>query len=85
MTLVKISLSNVEILNREEVIKDLQEGKNPHLILKPKWYAEFATIGYIISVPGWTLEDFKANDAVQSQGVFMDRDGDITFEEENFE
>ena len=78
--LIKIGLSNVEILNREEVIKDLQEGKTPHLILKPTWYSEFATVAHFFSVPGWTLEEFEANEGVQGQSMFVDGDGDITYE-----
>lgn len=78
--LMKISLGNVEILNREEVIKQLQEGRNPHLILKPTWYAEYATVTHLFSVPGWTLEDFEANDALQSHSVFLKGNGEISVE-----
>ena len=78
--MIKLSLGNVEVLNREAVIKDLQEGRKPNLILKPKWLSEFATVAHFFSVPGWTLEDFEKNDGVQGQSMFVDGKGDITYE-----
>ena len=79
--LVKLTLGNVKVLNKEEVIKALQEGhKAPHLVLKPTWYAEHAIIAHLFSVPGWTIEDFETNDGVQGRSVFMRGNGDFSFE-----
>ncbi len=81
--LVKISLGNVKILNREAVIKQLQEGNDYDkisLILKPTWYAEYATVAHLWSVPGWTEEELKANEPRQCHAVFLKGSGEFSID-----
>ncbi len=79
--LVKISLGNVRILNRETVIKQLQEGNDKiSLILKPYWYAEYATVAHLWSVPGWTEEELEANDPRQNYQVFLKSNGEFSID-----
>jgi len=80
--LVKLSLGNVRILNREALIKRLQEGNDSSisLILKPYWYAEYATVAHIWSVPGWTEEELKANEAAQYYSVFLKGNGEFSID-----
>jgi len=74
--LVKLSLGNVELLNREALIKQLQKGSDSiSLILKPSWYAEYATILHLWSVPGWTLEELEANESRQFYSAFLKQNG----------
>ncbi len=79
--LVKMILGNVEILNREAIIEQLQKGNDKlSFILKPKWFAEHATVGHLFSVPGWTEEDMKKNDACQSYAVFLKGNGEFSID-----
>jgi hypothetical protein len=79
--LVKISLGNVKILNREAVIKRLQQGTDKiSLILKPTWYAEYATIGDLWSVPGSTEEDLAANEPRQNYQIFLKQNGEFSID-----
>jgi len=79
--LVKLSLGNVRILNREAVIKRLQEGNDSiSLILKPFWYAEYATVAQMWSVPGWTEEELEANEAAQYYSVFLKGNGEFSID-----
>lgn len=79
--LVKISLGNVRILNREAVIKRLQEGNDSiSLILKPFWYAEYATVAHMWSVPGWSEEELKANAPAQYHSVFLKGNGEFSID-----
>lgn len=79
--LVEISLGNVRILNREAVIKCLQEGNDSiSLILKPFWYSEWATVAHLWSVPGWTEEELEANEAAQYYTSFLRSNGEFSFD-----
>ena len=79
--LVKLSLGNVRILNREAVIKQLQEGNDKiSLILKPFWYAEYATIFHMWSVPGWTEKELEDNDPWEYQSIFLKGNGEFSID-----
>ena len=79
--LVKINLDNVKILNREAVIEQLQKGNDKvALILKPTWYAEYASICNLWSVPGWTEEELKANAGLQNYQVFLKGNGEFSID-----
>uniref|UniRef100_A0A6M3M131 Uncharacterized protein n=1 Tax=viral metagenome TaxID=1070528 RepID=A0A6M3M131_9ZZZZ len=79
--LVKISLGNVRILNREALIKRLQEGNDSiSLILKPFWYAEYATVAHMWSVPGWTEEELNANAPTEYYSVFLKSNGEFSID-----
>jgi len=78
--LAKISLGNVEILNKEDVIEQLQKGRNISLILKPTWYAEYATICGLWSVPGWTEEELNANEGLQNYQIFLKGNGEFSID-----
>jgi len=79
--LVKLSLGNVRILNREAVIKRLQEGNDSiSLILKPFWYAEYATVAHLWSVPGWTEKELNDNDPAQYYAIFLKGNGEFSID-----
>lgn len=79
--LVKINLGNIEILNRETIIEQLQKGNDKiSLILKPTWYAEYATICHIWSVQGWTEEELNANPGLQCYAAFLKSNGEFSID-----
>lgn len=81
--LVKVSLGNVEILNRAEIIEQLQKGNDKIvLVLKPTWYGQYASIGGLWSVPGSTMKELEANEGIQNYQIYLDGNGRFSIDQE---
>lgn len=101
--LVKIYLANVNIRNKEQLIKqllhavDAEKRQGPghkrldqgiSLILQPTWYAEYATIANIYSIPGSDISDISVVEtlpdtiAMQHYQVFMKGNGSFSMDKE---
>lgn len=95
--LAKIYLANVNILNKKQLIEQLQNAvdfeerradgqgildRGIALILRPTWYAEYATVANIYSIPGSDTSDAEKNEGLQCYQVFLKGNGSFSMDRE---